>query len=158
MTCSTHSINWYDIDDINVVRKFHSISWSRTVASRSNNTDPGNKTKIVESALIVSSETCKEVLTQLVSTSNKRPSSGEMKIDLKRVFYHNKNSPNQEVQLLKKDSSLQEHTGTRHHKKEMGHQLIQQAFNRWRAILDTEGTKICSEFFQGASYQVHCSY
>ena len=41
--------------------------------------------RYVENALIVSSETCKEVLTQLVSTSNKRPSSGEMKIDLKRV-------------------------------------------------------------------------
>ena len=34
--------------------------------------------------LIVSNETCKEV-TQLVSTSDKRSSSGEMKIDLKRV-------------------------------------------------------------------------
>ena len=30
----------------------------------------------------------------------------------------------------------------------MGHQLIQQAFNRWRAILATEGAQICSEFFQ----------
>ena len=38
----------------------------------------------VEITLIISIETYKEV-TQLVSTSNKRPSSGEMKIDLKRV-------------------------------------------------------------------------
>ena len=30
-----------------MVRKFHSISRSRTVASRSNNTDPDNKTKII---------------------------------------------------------------------------------------------------------------
>ena len=40
--------------------------------------------------VIVSSETCKEVLTQLVSTSNKRSSSGEMKIDLKRVGIYTK--------------------------------------------------------------------
>ena len=46
-TCSTHSIDWYDIDDIDIVRTFHSISRSRTVARRSNNTDPDGKTKIV---------------------------------------------------------------------------------------------------------------
>ena len=40
--------------------------------------------RYVEITLIVSIETCKEV-TQLVSTSNKRSSSGEMKVDLKRV-------------------------------------------------------------------------
>ena len=40
--------------------------------------------RYVEITLIVSIETCKEV-TQLVSASNKRSSSGEMKIDLKRV-------------------------------------------------------------------------
>ena len=38
----------------------------------------------VEITLIISIKTCKEV-TQLVSTSNKRSSSGEMKINLKRV-------------------------------------------------------------------------
>ena len=37
-----------------------------------------------EITLIISIETCKEV-TQLVSTSNKRFSSGKMKIDVKRV-------------------------------------------------------------------------
>ena len=40
--------------------------------------------RYVEITLIVSIKTCKEV-TQLVSTSDKRSSSGEMKIDLKRV-------------------------------------------------------------------------
>ena len=40
--------------------------------------------RYVELALIISIETSKK-LTQLVSTSNKRSSSGEMKIDLKRV-------------------------------------------------------------------------
>ena len=47
VTCSTHSINRYDIDDIDIVRMFHSISRSRMVASRSNDTDPDGKTKIV---------------------------------------------------------------------------------------------------------------
>ena len=75
-----------------------------------------------------------------------------------RVFTTTKNCQIKKVQLLKKHSSLQEHTSTGHHKKEMGHQLIQQATNRWRAILTTEGAQICSEFFQGASYRVHCSY
>ena len=41
--------------------------------------------RYVSFSLIVSIETCKEVLTQLVSTSNKRSSSGEMKKDQKRV-------------------------------------------------------------------------
>ena len=58
-----------------------------------------------------------------------------------RVFHHNKNLSNQKIQLLKKDSSLQEHTSTGHHKKEMGHQLIQQATNRWRASLLQKGPK-----------------
>ena len=40
--------------------------------------------RYVEITLIVSIKTCKE-LTPLVSTSNKRSSSGEMRIDLKRV-------------------------------------------------------------------------
>ena len=40
--------------------------------------------RYVEITLIVSIKTCKEV-TQLVSASNKKSSSGEMKIDLKRV-------------------------------------------------------------------------
>ena len=40
--------------------------------------------RYVEITLTVSIKTCKEV-TQLVSTSNKRSLSGEMKIDLKRV-------------------------------------------------------------------------
>ena len=75
-----------------------------------------------------------------------------------RVFTTTKTHQIKKFNFLKKDSSLQEHTGTGHHKKEMGHQLIQQAFNRWRAILTTEGAQICSEFFQGASYRVHCSY
>ena len=47
--------------------------------------------RYVENALIISSETYKEVLTQLVSTSNKRPSSGEMKNDLKRVGIYTEN-------------------------------------------------------------------
>ena len=40
--------------------------------------------RYIEITLIVSIKTCKEV-TQLVSTPNKRSSSGEMKIDLKGV-------------------------------------------------------------------------
>ena len=40
--------------------------------------------RYVEISLIISIKTYKEV-TQLVSTSNKRSSLGEMKIDLKRV-------------------------------------------------------------------------
>ena len=47
VTCSTHSIDWYDIDDIDVVKIFISISGSRTVVSRSNDTDHDGKTKIV---------------------------------------------------------------------------------------------------------------
>ena len=71
-----------------------------------------------------------------------------------RVLPQQKTPSNQEVQLLKKHSSLQEHTSTRHHKKEMVIKLIQQATNRWRAILTTEGVQICSEFFHSASYWV----
>ena len=44
----------------------------------------------VEIPLIISIKTCKEG-TQLVSTSNKRSSSGEMKIDLKRVSIYRGN-------------------------------------------------------------------
>ena len=47
VACSTHSINWYNIDDINVSKTFHSIYRSRMVASRSNDTDPDGKTKII---------------------------------------------------------------------------------------------------------------
>ena len=47
VTHSAHSINWYDIDDINVVKMFHSISRSRMVASKSNDTDPDGKSKII---------------------------------------------------------------------------------------------------------------
>ena len=75
-----------------------------------------------------------------------------------RVFTTTKNCQIKKFNFLKSTCSLQEHTSTRHHKKEMGHQLIQQTINRWRAILTTEGAKICCEFFQSVSYQVHCSY
>ena len=44
MTCSTHSIEWYDID---IIKTFHSIYRSRMVASRSYDTDHDGKTKIV---------------------------------------------------------------------------------------------------------------
>ena len=40
--------------------------------------------RYIEITLIISIKTCKEVI-QLVSTSNKRSSSGEIKIDLKRL-------------------------------------------------------------------------
>ena len=56
-----------------------------------------------------------------------------------KVFKTTKAHQVKEIQLLKKDTRLQEHTSTRHHKEEMDHQLIQQATNRWRAILTTEG-------------------
>ena len=46
---NTHSIeiDRYDIDDIDALRTFHSISRSRSVAAISNNTDPDGKTKIL---------------------------------------------------------------------------------------------------------------
>ena len=49
MTHSADSIevDQYDIDDIDVVKTFHSIYRLRTVASRSNDTDPDCKTKII---------------------------------------------------------------------------------------------------------------
>ena len=49
MTRNAHSIevDRYDIDDIDVLRMFHSIYRSRTVARWSNDTDPDGKTKIV---------------------------------------------------------------------------------------------------------------
>ena len=47
VTCSAHSFDWYDIDDIDVVKAFHSIHRSRMVASRCNDTDPDSKTKII---------------------------------------------------------------------------------------------------------------
>ena len=37
----------YDIDDIDVLRTFHSISRSRTLAAISNDTDPDGKMKIL---------------------------------------------------------------------------------------------------------------
>ena len=42
MTCSTHSIEWYDID---IIKTFHSIYRSRMVASRSYDTDHDGKTE-----------------------------------------------------------------------------------------------------------------
>ena len=46
---NTHSIeiDQYDIDDIDVLRNFHSISRSKTVAAISNNTDTDGKMKIL---------------------------------------------------------------------------------------------------------------
>ena len=48
-TRNTHSIeiDWYDIDDIDILRTFHSISRSKTVAAISNDTDPDGKMKIL---------------------------------------------------------------------------------------------------------------
>ena len=48
MTRNAHSIDVdrYDIDDIDVLRTFHSV-YRSTVASQSNGTDPDGKTKIV---------------------------------------------------------------------------------------------------------------
>ena len=48
-TRNTHSIkiDWYNIYDIDVLRTFHSISRSRSVAAISNDTDPDGKTKIL---------------------------------------------------------------------------------------------------------------
>ena len=48
-TRNVHSIeiDRYDIDDIEVLRTFHSISRSRSVAAISNDTDPDGKTKIL---------------------------------------------------------------------------------------------------------------
>ena len=48
-TRNTHSIeiDWYDIDDIDILRTFHSISRSKTVAAIPNDTDPDGKTKIL---------------------------------------------------------------------------------------------------------------
>ena len=48
-TRNAHSIeiDWYNIDDIDVLRTFHSISRSRSVAAISNDTDPDGKTKIL---------------------------------------------------------------------------------------------------------------
>ena len=61
-----------------------SPDWFRDWNHGLGNLEPKVGIRYVEIALIFSIETCKEV-TQLVSTSNKRSSSGEMKIDLKRV-------------------------------------------------------------------------
>ena len=49
VTRTAHSIkvDRYDIDDVDIVRTFHSVSRSRPVASSSNDTDPDGKTKIV---------------------------------------------------------------------------------------------------------------
>ena len=48
-TRNAHSIeiDCYNIDDIDVLRTFHSISRSRSVAAISNDTDPDGKTKIL---------------------------------------------------------------------------------------------------------------
>ena len=48
-TRNTHSIeiNWCDVDDIDVLRTFNSISRSKMIASISNDTDPDGKTKII---------------------------------------------------------------------------------------------------------------
>ena len=48
-TCNTHSIeiDWYDINDIDILKMFHSISRSKSVASITNNTDPDGKTTII---------------------------------------------------------------------------------------------------------------
>ena len=48
-TRNAHSIkiDRYDIDDIDVLRTFHSISRSRSVAAISNDTDPDGKMKIL---------------------------------------------------------------------------------------------------------------
>ena len=40
-------VDRYDIDDIDVLRTFHSVYRSTMVASQSNNTDPDGKTKIM---------------------------------------------------------------------------------------------------------------
>ena len=49
VTRKAHSIevDQYDIDDIDIIRMFHSISRLRPIASSSNDTDPDSKTKIV---------------------------------------------------------------------------------------------------------------
>ena len=49
MACNTHSIeiDWYNIDDIDVLKMFHCISRLRSVASITNDTDPDGKTKII---------------------------------------------------------------------------------------------------------------
>ena len=49
VTRNAHSIevNRYDIDDIDMLRMFHSVYRLMTVASQSNDTDPDGKTKIV---------------------------------------------------------------------------------------------------------------
>ena len=48
-THNTHSIeiDWYNIEDIDILRTFHSISRSKTVASITNDTDLDGKTKIM---------------------------------------------------------------------------------------------------------------
>ena len=48
-TRNAHSIeiDRYDIDDIDVLRTFHSISRSRSIAAILNDTDPDGKTKIL---------------------------------------------------------------------------------------------------------------
>ena len=49
-TRNAHSIeiDWYNIDDIDLLRTFHSISRSRSVAAISNDTDPDGKMKILK--------------------------------------------------------------------------------------------------------------
>ena len=40
----------------------------------------------------------------------------------------------------------------------MGHQLVQQASQRWRTISSTEGPQVYCKFLQSAPHWVHCSY
>ena len=49
MTHNAHSIevDRYNIDDIDMVKTFHSVYRSRTVVSRSNDTDPDGKTRVI---------------------------------------------------------------------------------------------------------------
>ena len=46
-TTRASEIDWYDIDDIDVLKTFHSISRSKSVTSITNDTDPDGKTKII---------------------------------------------------------------------------------------------------------------
>ena len=66
-----------------------------------------------------------------------------------RVFATIKNCQIKKFNFLKNTPAYRNTPVLRHHKKEMGHQLIQQATNRWRAILTTEGAQICSECLPG---------
>ena len=78
VTRSTHSINQYNIDDIDVVKMFHSIYRSRTVASRSNDTDPDGKTKIITRLRI-----------KLPHRQSSQQFTGQgLTMGLRQIFYH----------------------------------------------------------------------